>query len=294
MKILFVGAFDRENRSTNNSQSRGFTAAGAEVYEYPHRDRCHVLGQKRMEAEIMSIAHELTPDLIVFAKWPDNTSIETFEKLCNDHSTCFWWMDPISSLNEKQFLGMSLCDFVAVAWANTIASIRKHNNEVFLAHEGFDHLVDKPHSVDKKFDVSFIGSLHSDRYAFLSKVKHEIIHVAGAYSHQHANVVSMTKINIGISTNGSSSDRVFKVLAAGGFLLTDDWVGREAMFEDGKHLVIYNGVDDLDNKLKFYLSNDGARNEIASAGCSEVQKYNRDVWAKEIIRIHEFIKKKSV
>ena len=50
-------------------------------------------------------------------------------------------------------------------------------------------------------------------------------------------------------------DRVYKVMAAGGFLLTNDWIGREEMFVDGEHLVIFNDPQDLAEKIKFYLAN---------------------------------------
>ena len=97
--------------------------------------------------------------------------------------------------------------------------------------------------------------------------------------------VSASKININVSTSGGASDRVFKVLAAGGFLLSTDWVGREEMFSDGEHLVIYSDKKDLQEKITHYLNNKDERDRIALNGLNAVQKYSRDEWAKQIILI---------
>ena len=47
---------------------------------------------------------------------------------------------------------------------------------------------------------------------------------------------------------------MYKILAAGGFLLTDDWYGRELTgLVDGEDLVIYNNISDLQEKIIYYL-----------------------------------------
>ena len=114
-----------------------------------------------------------------------------------------------------------------------------------------------------------------------------ITNITGAYGTDHAKAVSMSRININVSTSGGASDRIFKVLAAGGFLLTSDWVGRDKLFEDGKHLVVFKDKNDLQEKISYYLSNENKRDEIAKNGNAQVQKYNRDEWAKQIVKIFQ-------
>ena len=43
----------------------------------------------------------------------------------------------------------------------------------------------------------------------------------------------------------------------------------------------------MKEKIDYYLTNEDERNRIAMNGLQEVQKYNRDEWAKEIARIYQ-------
>ena len=75
-------------------------------------------------------------------------------------------------------------------------------------------------------------------------------------------------------------------MAAERFLISNDWHGREEMFEDGKDLVIFNTIQDLNEKIEFYLANQELANKIAKSGYNKVQKYTRLNWAKEIVRLY--------
>ena len=85
-------------------------------------------------------------------------------------------------------------------------------------------------------------------------------------------------------TDNCASDRIYKILAAGGFLLTDDWEGRELTgLVDGEHLVIYNDVLDLQEKIVYYLKNEKLRNKISKQGNNKVKKLTRKEWANELL-----------
>ena len=93
----------------------------------------------------------------------------------------------------------------------------------------------------------------------------------------HKNLVDMiNKCKISVTSNNifsSLSMRYTETLACGGFLLADkpddlDYVG----LEDGKHLVIYNGIKDFKKKVKYYMSHDAERKKIEIAGMKFVRK----------------------
>jgi len=90
-----------------------------------------------------------------------------------------------------------------------------------------------------------------------------------------------------VSTHRCHSDRVYKIMGAAGFLLSDDWDGRE--FIDGVHLVIFDGIRDLQAKVEYYLEHPENRYSIAARGYKEVQKYTRAQWADNLIRIYNSI-----
>ena len=69
------------------------------------------------------------------------------------------------------------------------------------------------------------------------------------------------------------------------FLITDDWIGREEYFIDGEDIVIYNDINDLNDKILYYLKNDKERERISNNGFKKVSKLTRNEWSKTIIEI---------
>lgn len=60
--------------------------------------------------------------------------------------------------------------------------------------------------------------------------------------------------------------RNFEVPGCGGFLLTDYVQGLEEFYQDGREITCYNSIDDLVEKVRFYLAHDELRRQIALAG----------------------------
>jgi spore maturation protein CgeB len=137
----------------------------------------------------------------------------------------------------------------------------------------------------------FRGSLGIDFYKNQSTVKWLILVVAaiigfGSIFYTKRLVDDLKdreRINLNICTDAGASDRIYKILAAGGFLLTNEWEGRELTgLVDGRDLVIYNDIGDLNNKINLYLDDVDRREKIAESGFRTVQKLNRLEWAKYI------------
>lgn len=82
-------------------------------------------------------------------------------------------------------------------------------------------------------------------------------------------VFRQTKINLNISTRSIKTgipQRVWDVLASGGFLLTNYQEELPENFENGKHLVMYENMDELKELIHYYLEHDDERCEIAGCG----------------------------
>jgi glycosyltransferase involved in cell wall biosynthesis len=63
-----------------------------------------------------------------------------------------------------------------------------------------------------------------------------------------------------------ASPRVFEALCCGTFLLVDRQPDVTALFEDGRHLVVFDDEKDLRDKAAFYLAHPRERAEIAAQG----------------------------
>ncbi len=87
---------------------------------------------------------------------------------------------------------------------------------------------------------------------------------------------SRSKINLGFSTCGTLNEyeerivhirlRDFEVPMSGGFYMVEYMKELEQFFEIGKEIVCYEGVDDMVEKIQFYLKHEQERKAIARAG----------------------------
>lgn len=290
MRILFVGVFDTNKKSTNTSQLLAFKNLGHKVVGYNYRTRARSMGNSERDLHLVQTIKQRDFDLVVFSKC-DSIAVECFQKIKTLTKTCLWFMDPLVSYTQEMKRKTSLVNYFCCDKLNVLEEAKKHNKNSFHVREGFDETVDNPvENIEKKYDVTFIGNLYGDRKAKINKINHNVKVINNAYGREHSSCVAQTKINLNFSTSEGASDRVYKVLAAGGFLLTDDWVGRENDFKNERDLVIFSDIDDLNRKIDIYLQDEDKRNKIAKSGLQRVQHFNRHAWAKNIVDIYETIK----
>ncbi len=91
-------------------------------------------------------------------------------------------------------------------------------------------------------------------------------HSESAYHYNQA------QITFNCSLNGDLNLRIFEVLAAGGFLMTDrlsPQSGLNQLFQDKNHLACYDSMDDLFAKLDYYLAHPDEAIRCAEQGCKE-------------------------
>lgn len=83
-----------------------------------------------------------------------------------------------------------------------------------------------------------------------------------------------SRINLNITSRTIESgipQRVFDILACGGFCLTNYQPEIAELFEDGKELVMYTDIEDLLQKVEYYLIHEEERAQIAKAGYEKVR-----------------------
>ncbi len=195
----------------------------------------------------------------------------------------FWYMDPLWNFTPEIENRVRTCDMTFCALrepyekAKAIAPDKTH----FL-QEGYDEDVDKPWETPFEHDVSFIGNVvHSEKRKEYAE-KAGFVVITGMYGEDHAKAVCRSRINLNF-THGGTSDRTYKVLAAGGFLLTESWSRMEDDFTPGKDFVTFDGVDELESKIKYWLARPEERMKIQMHGMKTVQKFSRDMWAWRIL-----------
>lgn len=89
-------------------------------------------------------------------------------------------------------------------------------------------------------------------------------------------IFNQSKINLNITMRpiiSGLSQRVFDVLACGGFLLTNFQTELPEMFEIGEEVEAFSSKEELIEKVNFYLVHDAERERIARNGYEKVKKY---------------------
>tara|TARA_B100001250_G_scaffold331928_1_gene297182 strand:- start:263 stop:1150 length:888 start_codon:yes stop_codon:yes gene_type:complete len=288
LKILFIGVFENYFRSTNTSQLLSFKKLGHQVVGYNYRDKAAKIGVAARDEHLIRTVKEHKFDLVVYSKC-NQVDYKVFQQINEITMTCLWFMDPLSTYNKEMRTKTVLVDYFCCDKKNVLPEAKKINPNSYYVCEGFDDRNDKPHIVKKEHDITFIGNVYGDRAHKLNSVEQPVNIVNTAYGSNHAIEVSKSKINLNFCTSDGASDRVYKILAAKGFLLSDDWVGRKETFIDGRDLVIFKNLEDLNDKIKYYLANPDKAASIAECGYSTVKKYTRDNWAQRIVEIYKEI-----
>lgn len=87
-------------------------------------------------------------------------------------------------------------------------------------------------------------------------------------------IFNHSRINLNITSKSIRSGlplRIFDILGCGGFLITNYQTELPEFFNIGEHLAVYESVDDLEDKIAYYLEHEKERIEIARNGYEEVK-----------------------
>lgn len=289
LKCLFVGVFHKE--STNYSQAIALEKLGVDVNRFEYRKIARDTSPEHRDQVLVSNIQLNKPDFVLTAKGT-GISAEVLYETVPDTKHILWYMDPLNSNFDKELCNrMEACHAVVCAWEGPRRQAMRFHNKVFRVAEGFDEAVDHPIDTPKIHKVSFIGNVDVARQEYLDTCHGQIdawseIHMTNkAFGEKHARVVSESDINLNFTRKGGTSDRVYKVLAAGGFLLTQEWPGMLSEFSPGMDFATFTDIADMCTKIDFYLEHKEERQRIAKNGHASVQAYTRTEWARAITDI---------
>lgn len=147
----------------------------------------------------------------------------------------------------------------------------------------FVRIWDIPFQTTRTTPLSFIGQAgkyHPNRVQMLERLQKEKkpLSFGRAPQQQAFEIYAKSLITINLSLNGDINLRVFEALAAGGFLLSDKverQAGDDLFFRDGEHLVLWENLDDLCEKIDYYLAHPDEAVAIAQRGYTEFHRAHR-------------------
>jgi hypothetical protein len=138
----------------------------------------------------------------------------------------------------------------------------------------------RPFPREREAHVSFVGQHgkhHPRRQRMIARLRQEGLPVlAGLAPQEEADrIYGESACTLNLSGNGDMNLRVFEVLAAGGCLLTDACrpeSGFELLFRPDEHLVFWDGLDDLCDKVEQLLADPARALAIAHDGHRAFQR----------------------
>jgi hypothetical protein len=104
-----------------------------------------------------------------------------------------------------------------------------------------------------------------------------------------AKVYHLSKINLNISLRSIETGtplRIFDVMSVGGFMLSNFQAELADLFVVDKEIVLYESIEELKDKVKYYLKHEDRRQRIAIAGHEKVKRcYSYPIVLDKIIKI---------
>jgi spore maturation protein CgeB len=224
------------------------------------------------------------------------------------------------SLNDKEhFIGKikdgrargarDICRYFDLCWTSTEDAITKYIVEgalpVYLP-EGANPRIHKPYNEAKTIDVSFVGQCYGNRADVITELQKRGIAVEtygigwpnGPLSTEEmVKLYSRSKINLGFGGVAGHKDtfclkgRDFEIPMSGGLYLTEDHPELACAFKPGKEIITYSGIDDLVQKIKYYLANPTEAEEIRKCGYERsLREHTWEMRFEKIFRLTGIIK----
>jgi len=181
---------------------------------------------------------------------------------------------------------------------NDVEEMRSYGINTDFLQVGFDENAFTPNgTINYTYpQIVFLGSNYSSAANFpLTKYRAEMVEALraefgsnfGVYGtgwpfsngylhhyHEEATAYRSCKIAINLSHfeySRYSSDRLFRIMGSGAFCLSHNYPNIEKDFKIGEELVVWYNIEDLINKIKYYLAYEDARRNIALKGCELVR-----------------------
>lgn len=254
-------------------------------------------GRESMNQRLLEIARREKPDLMftvlhtteleqsVVKEISESSDTITLNWFCDDHwrfenysrywAPCFNWIVTTAPSALPKYAHLGYSSVIKSQWAS-------------------NHFLCRKLDLPLKYDVTFVGQPHSNRLKIIQSLRDSGINVhvwgngwkSGHISQEEMiRVFNQSRINLNLTKASTCSQglqyarahahrqnpeqikgRSFEIPSCGGFQLSGSVEDLNDYYEVGKEIVCFEDVDDLREKIYYYLSNEDERAAIALVG----------------------------
>lgn len=268
--VAYRGIPHSRGWATGDNLVRAFQKLGHEVFPYGN----YYGTAERLENR--GLPEEL--DLLVYCECNDDEPQYHELRAQKARARVYWDFDVD---NGRQGAAKQLTrqiGFDMICYANKLYKdyfLKMAPKTLFLPY-AFDNDHFKPLRIKPRIGAAIIGSPYPQRVDYVKTLKKagaNVEFIQGVYREDFVKAINSLKIHLNLNIYGPGGDgllvaRVWETIGCGTFLLTQRKDFIEDFFVDGVHLALFETPQECAEKIKYYLSHDEEREEIARAGYS--------------------------
>ena len=269
-----------------------FSRLGYQVLFFESWNRRNYEGFADLNKQLLTLVETTQPDMIVCVLLGYEVWIETLQliKEISDTILMNWSTDDSWKYDQFSRFILPYFDLYATTYPQAMKKAKCAGYQhVILTQWGAnaENLQEPIPASRCRWDVSFIGTAYGNRTKWISALRKRGIQV-NCYGYGWKNgpvdagsipdIIrhSVISLNFGDSNwmikgiipyrSRQIKARVFEVPGNGGFLMTEPAENIGNYYLPGKEIVIFENVDDLAEKIRYFLAHPRQRDEIAMAG----------------------------
>jgi len=224
--------------------------------------------------------------------------LETFEliKKGSDAALIHWATDDSWKYEQFSRFMAPAFDVYATTYPSAIQKAKADGYKNFILTQwaaNSANMVEPLSAKECHYNISFIGSVYGNRKQWISALREHGIETEcfgygwsnGAVAAEEIprimreSLISLNLADSGIVIgNGKPTRsrqikaRVFEITGAGGLLMTENAEHLEDYFIADREMIVFDGIEDLVEKIKYLIANPEKRNAVARAGFYKTQK----------------------
>ena len=258
---------------------------------------------KAISEMILDCVIRYSPDLLFTVLIRNELSKEVIEKISaqTDTITLNWFCDDTWRFDSFSKYWAPVFNWVVTDVKFALPKYEQIGyKNVILGGWACNHFLYRKLNYPHIYDVTFVGQAHGDRIQVIRELKKNGINIetwGAGWKNGRLSQVEMIKVfnqskinlNLGKASVGGVNEikaRDFEIPGCGGFMITGSSKDEVVEYYDiGKEVVHYESVQDLIDKVKYYLNHDDEREAIAEAGY--IKTLNKHTYEK---RFSEFFR----